>query len=281
MSKVSVLAKLRTLLAREAPEQAAAAREGLRRSAANNVEVSVVGAADKPIGGRITMGKTDEVSPNQRDVLNALTLAGKSPVFDFHTHPSFGSKGALARFGVRPSDRDFLSWSDYGPKLSEDRELLTLIAQAPSAKNKAPAAYNFFATNKPGVVFDPRSFENAQKELTSAARPNQALRPLLDDPVIRAYMDRGDPSEYRDLGTLLEEVSPLILLRHQATKGLGRHELDLGRLRLVQGEPEVTNAELFRRMEGPAMQVLRNKKFKQGGAVRSPLNKIKECSCHG
>ena len=49
-------------------------------------------------------------------------------------------------------------------------------------------------------------------------------------------------------------------------KGLGRHELQLGGTKLAQS-PGATDVELFRQLEGPALEILRSKKFAEGGSV--------------
>jgi len=65
---------------------------------------------------------------------------------------------------------------------------------------------------------------------------------------------------------LLEDATPLALMRYRAGQGLGRHELQLGGAQLAPS-PGATDIELFRQLERPAMELLKSKKFAEGGSV--------------
>lgn len=267
MSKVSVLAKLRTLLAREAPEQAATIREALRQTAQTGREHSVIGLANEGGESMITRGTVDRVTPNAFDLKAARRAPGNPQIIDFHTHPS------REAFVVQPSQDDLTFYSTSYPA---GRELRTLIASHPERMDpRSRAAYNFFATDNPAQVLSPLAFTNARKELQFAARPKGPLRSIQDDPILREYLDSGG-----DVGALLDDSSSLLFMRYLANKGVGRHEMELGG-RQAAPNPSVTDTELFRRMEGPALEFLKSKKFQKGGAVRGALNYVKECSCHG
>jgi hypothetical protein len=88
-----------------------------------------------------------------------------------------------------------------------------------------------------------------------------SFKSIQDDPVLREYFDYGG-----DLGSLLEDATPLALMRYRAGQGIGRHELQLGGKQLTPSS-EVTDIELFRQLERPAMEVLKSKKFAEGGSV--------------
>lgn len=270
MPPVSVLAKLRALLAREAPEQAATIREALRQSARTGNEASVVGPANLPRRSSITIGRPDTVVPNASDRAAALDYAKPGQgIIDFHTHP-FGADESM--FLVRPSQSDFAYFNtNYKPGDFNDRELRTLIVQPPSLPERMPAAYSMFATNKPAVLA-PRQADIARNELQMAARKGR-FSSIMDDPVFRDYFEYGG-----DIGDLIGDISPMMMLRHRAAQGVGRHEYELSG-RTLTPNPESTEANLLKRMEPAALEVLREKKYASGGAVRAPLNYIKECSC--
>jgi hypothetical protein len=268
MPGLSALAKLRALLAREAPQQADVIREALRQTAQTGREHSVIGLADEGGASAITRGKESAVTPNRFDISAARRAPGAPAIVDFHTHPG----GAGGAFSVNPSRPDLEFYTiEWGP--TAGRDVRTLIATPANRQSGLrQSAYNFFATRDPANVLDPKTFSKARQELQFAARPSGSLRGLLDDPIMRSYLEGDD-----DISILLEEAAPLLMMRYQAGKGLGRHELELGRKQLAP-DPDVTDVELFRRLEGPALEFLKSKKFKQGGVVQGPLNYIKECS---
>jgi len=264
----SVLRKLAALLTREAPQQAAPIREGLRRTQQSGREHSVIGLAEEGGESAITRGSESAVTPNVYDLRVARNAPGSPAIVDFHTHPGAG----YSTFETAPSRKDFEFYSGEYPQ-AQGRELRTLIATPPTRDGmRRNTSYNFFATEKPQMVFDPRMLDAARFELQRAGGRGN-FRSVQDDPLFREYFDYGG-----DLGELLEDVSPLAVLRYRAGQGLGRHELELGRKQMTP-DRGATDVELFRRLEGPAMEVLRSKKFKQGGAVRGALNTVKESSC--
>lgn len=272
MAAVSVLAKLRALLAREAPEQAATISEALRKSASTGNEVSVVGSPNMPRKSTITIGKPDTVIPSASDRAMALDYARPGQgIIDFHTHP-YGSDESM--FLVRPSQADLTYFNtNYKPDDFYDRELRTLIVQPPSLRERMPAAYSLFATNKPAVLA-PRQADIARNELQMAARKGR-FKSIMDDPAFRDYFEYGG-----DIGDLIGDVAPMLMLRHRAAQGIGRHEYELSGRTLTPNR-EATEANLLKRMEPAALEVLREKKYAKGGPARGGLNQIKECSCHG
>jgi hypothetical protein len=130
-----------------------------------------------------------------------------------------------------------------------------------------------FATDKPAILA-PRLLDTARNELGMAVRKGR-FSSIMDDPTFRSYFDHGG-----ELSDLVANAAPMLMLRHRAAQGVGRHEYGLSG-RTLTPNPESTEANLLQRMEPTALEVLRERKYAQGGAVRSPLNKIKECSCHG
>lgn len=272
MPPVSALAKLRALLVREAPQQADVIREAIRQSARTGNEASVIGSPNMPRQSRIVLGLPDRVVPSASDRAAALdfTLPGQG-IVDFHTHP-YGSD--QTRFLVRPSPDDLAYYSaNYSPGQFQDRELRTLIVQPPSRAERMPAAYSLFATDKPAMLA-PRQADIARNELGMAARKGR-FRSVMDDPLFRDYFDYGG-----ELSDLIADAAPMLMLRHRAAQGRGRHEYSLSG-RTVTPNPASTEAALLQRLEPTALEVLRERKYAQGGAVRGPLNHLKECSCHG
>jgi hypothetical protein len=271
MSKFSVLQKLSALLAREAPDQAATIREAIAQSARTGKETSVVGPANIPRRSKITIGDFDTVQPNVSDRTAALDYAQPGQgIIDFHTHP-FGSDDSM--FLVRPSSTDLSYFNtNYKPGDFQDRELRTLIVQPPSLRDRMPAAYSMFATDKPAVLA-PRLLDTARNELGMAARKGR-FKSIMDDPAFRDYFDYGG-----ELSDLVADAAPLLMLRHRAAQGVGRHEYGLSG-RTLTPNPEATEANLLKRMEPTALEILRERKYARGGAVRSSLKHFKE-SLHG
>jgi hypothetical protein len=271
MSKFSVLKKLSALLAREAPDQAATIREAIAQSARTGNEASVVGSPNMPRKSRITLGRPDTVEPSASDRAAALNYAQPGQgIIDFHTHP-FGSDDSM--FLVRPSSTDLSYFNtNYKPGDFQDRELRTLIVQPPSLRDRMPAAYSMFATDKPAVLA-PRLLDTARNELGMAARKGR-FKSIMDDPTFRDYFDYGG-----ELSDLVADAAPLLMLRHRAAQGVGRHEYGLSG-RTLTPNPEATEANLLKRMEPTALEILRERKYARGGAVRSSIKHFKE-SLHG
>jgi hypothetical protein len=251
----SGLARLRELLAREAPAQSQSVRNAVSAAGLANKEAAVVGAADAPIGGRVVLGEYAEVLPNAADRAQAL-LSGR-PVLDAHTHPR-------GTFGVRPSKEDFAYWRDnYGAQVRSQpgpRELRTLIVQPPEPDVRARSAYNFFATDKPLAVFDPSRIDDARYELQRGAARGK-FRSVQDDPLMREYFDYGG-----DIADLMDEAASLTLLRHRAQQGLGRHELVFGGRSLTPNR-EASEQRLFDMITPEALEMFRAKKMAAGGLV--------------
>lgn len=256
------LVKLMQLLRREAPEQAALAREALRRTANTANEHAVVGSADLPSSSLIVSGGEGSVTSSTQDHMNAL-LSGRS-VLDFHTHPPVGTRAAPEAFGARPSKEDFAYFRDqYGGRLGSvpGRELRSLIVQPAAREQRAPLAYSFFATDKPLAVFDPEKTDAARYELQRAAARGR-FGSVMSDAALKDYFDYGG-----DLADLLNDASALFLLRRRAEQGLGRQEQVLGGRRLTP-HPDSTEQRLFDLMAPQATEVLREKKMARGGLAR-------------
>lgn len=263
---VPALLKLRNLLTREAPAQADQIRDALRQTAQTGKEHSVVGLADRGKPSSITRGTTDAVTPDSGDVFNAVYGPNDAPIVDFHTHPDH----AMSLFGIAPSQPDLKFYASQYP-IPMSRELRTIIASPPSRTpgDRRGAAFSAFSTDRPRLVFDPRKGDAARYELQRAASKG-AFKALQDDPAMRDYFDYGG-----DLADMVGDASPLALLRYYADKGYGRQALQLSGRQLTP-HPDATDARALQIIQGPALDVLRDKKFARGG-----LATMKECSCHG
>jgi hypothetical protein len=254
---LSALKKFRDLIKREAPEQANQIREALLRTMRTGKEHSVIGLADEGGESVITKGTDSSVLPNTFDLRAAKRAPGSSAIVDFHTHPG----QAYSIFETAPSPKDFQFYSTEYPSKA-NRNLRTLIAVPPTRDGtRRSTSYNFFETQDPTKVFDPRTLDAARFELQRAGGKG-SFKSIQDDPILREYFDYGG-----DLGSLLEDAAPLALMRYRAGQGIGRHELQLGGKQLTPSS-EVTDIELFRQLERPAMEVLKSKKFAKGGPVR-------------
>ncbi len=259
---VSVLAKLRALLVREAPQQVVPIREALRRTAATNLEHGVVGVTDRGGESVITRGNAISVKADPSDLRHAKNSG--SNVIDFHTHPN----PSVGFFGVAPSKMDFSYYGKQYP-FTGDRELRTLIATPPVREPgvRQGASFNFFATDNPSKVFDPMMSDLTKWELQRAARRGK-FDSVKDSPMLRSYLDSGGSME-----ELLGEVAPLLYLRRRAEQGLGRHEFEFGGRRLAP-DPESNDVSVFKLLEPNSMDVIRAQKFASGG-----LAQYKECNC--
>lgn len=261
------LARLMALLRREAPAQAETAREALRRAALTDREHSVVGAADRPIGGSIVSGERSTVNPSRPDA-NAARSSGR-PVFDFHTHPAQSTL-----FDVTPSADDLSYYSFEYPNFklfgNPDQELRQLIVSAPwrdvTRAPRMPAqrtGFSFLATDRPDYVLDPRVADDARYELQRAAGRGR-FRSVVDDPLFSGYF-----GEEGDIGDVMSDAAALALLKYRAGQGLGRVEQQLSGAPVGRGGgPQATNAELFRRLEPGMLDLLREKGFARGGLAR-------------
>ena len=249
------LSSLMKLLSKEAPEQANKIREALRLTKQTGREHSVIGLANEGGESVITRGSESAVLPNSFDLRTAKRAPGSPTIVDFHTHPGQGTI-----FETAPSRQDFQFYSSEYPSKA-GRDLRTLVAVPPTKDGaRRTTSYNFFETRDPGKVFDPNTLDNARFELQRAGKKG-SFKSIQDDPVLREYFDYGG-----DIASLLEDATPLALMRYRAGQGLGRHELQLGGTQLSPS-PGATDIELFRQLELPAMEVLKSKKFAQGGSV--------------
>jgi hypothetical protein len=253
---LSALRKFRELINREAPEQAKKIREALLRTQQTGREHSVIGLANEGGESVITRGTNDSVLPNTFDLRTAKRAPGSPTIVDFHTHPGQG----YSIFETAPSRKDFEFYATEYPSKA-GRDLRTMIAVPPTKDgSRRTTSYNFFETQDPAKVFDPRTLDAARFEMQRAGGKG-SFKSIQDDPVLREYFDYGG-----DLGSILEDAAPLALMRYRAGQGLGRHELQLGGSQLAPS-PGATDVELFRQLEGPALEILRSKKFAEGGSV--------------
>jgi len=252
---LSALRKFKELINREAPEQANKIREALRLTNQTGREHSVIGLANEGGESVITRGTESAVLPNSFDLRTAKRAPGSPTIVDFHTHPGQGTI-----FETAPSRQDFQFYSSEYPSKA-GRDLRTLVAVPPTKDGtRRTTSYNFFETQDPGKVFDPYTLDNARFELQRAGKKG-SFKSIQDDPALRDYFDYGG-----DLASLLEDATPLALMRYRAGQGLGRHELQLGGAQLAPS-PGATDIELFRQLERPAMELLKSKKFAEGGSV--------------
>ena len=253
---LSALRKFRELINREAPEQANKIREALRLTKQTGREHSVIGLANEGGESVITRGTESSVMPNSFDLRTAKSAPGSPTIVDFHTHPSEG----YSIFQTAPSRKDFEFYSREYPSKA-GRDLRTLVAVPPTKDGaRNTTSYNFFETRDPSKVFDPNILDSARYELQHAGKRG-SFKSIQDDPVLREYFDYGG-----DLASLLEDATPLALMRYRAGQGLGRHELQLGGTKLAP-TPGATDVELFRQLERPAVELLKSKKFAKGGSV--------------
>ena len=255
-SGLSALKKFRDMIRREAPEQANQIREALLRTKQTGREHSVIGLANEGGESAITRGTNDSVLPNTFDLRTAKRAPGSPTIVDFHTHPGQG----YSIFETAPSRKDFEFYATEYPSKA-GRDLRTMIAVPPTRDGaRRSTSYNFFETQDPAKSFDPRTLDAARFEMQRAGKKG-SFKSIQDDPALREYFNYGG-----DLGSILEDVAPLALMRYRAGQGLGRHELQLGGTKLARS-PGATDVELFRQLEGPALEILRSKKFAKGGSV--------------
>jgi hypothetical protein len=253
---LSAIKKFMDMAKREAPEQAKQIREALLRTLQTGREHSVIGLANEGGESVITRGTNDSVLPNTFDLRTAKRAPGSPTIVDFHTHPGQG----YSIFETAPSRKDFEFYATEYPSKA-GRDLRTMIAVPPTRNGaRRSTSYNFFETQDPAKVFDPRTLDAARFEMQRAGGKG-SFKSIQDDPALREYFDYGG-----DLGSILEDAAPLALMRYRAGQGLGRHELQLGGSQLAPS-PGATDVELFRQLEGPALEILRSKKFAEGGSV--------------
>ena len=92
-----------------------------------------------------------------------------------------------------------------------------------------------------------------------------------DKPVAREYIESGG-----DIKDFLAENAPLLLQRHYADKGLGRQTLELGGHFLTPSyDPAFTNSTLYQELLPQALEVLKQKKFANGGKVSTTKSNYK------
>jgi len=254
------MSALLKLVAKEAPEQFQSIRNALLRTYHSGLEHSVVGSTR--IGGpsEVMQGSTSSVIPNKLDIKAARKNIDKSPLIDFHTHPS--QMESIRDFQVRPSDTDLKYWmgqygSSYTPEIPNE---VRLMVGTPANKGeRTTGAYNFFATDKPAQTLNPKTYEAAKYEL-QRSKPLQSIK---DNSLVGMYLDSGG-----NLGDLLDSASPLLLQKYFAQKGLGRHEMQLSNRPVTS--PSVTEQELFNQIANPAIEIIKSKRFEsfaEGGSV--------------
>ena len=253
---VNALRALNELLRREAPEQAAAARQALNRALKTGEEHSVVGLTHSGGPGQVTSsGLRTQVKPNPQDLSRAINDPARSAILDFHTHPA-----DVSGFRITPSSDDLAFYRDYetGPR---PRTVKTVIAAPPShAGNRASTSYGFFETDNPRAVYDPETFENARLEMQLAGERGKFDKARMD-PRFRETFESG----FQDLQTLLGDAAPLLLLERRAAQGLGRQDLNLGAQRL---SPEAELQTFYDLIREPAQEFMKQKKLKAGGRVK-------------
>lgn len=254
---MSTLAALRRLIERLAPAQRIPVEEALRRTARTGREHSVVGTAEgRP--GRITEGSEIDVIPSPSDTRRAIHAAD-GPLLDFHTHPA---QSRESFFITAPSQKDFKYYDDYGDRgLRSGRELRTLVASPPFRNRPGQrTSYNYFATGD-RELFNPQRIGDAEFEIGRGYKRG-AFDEALKDPALRSYLDAGLP-----LTDLLNNLSPLAIMRLRAQQGRGAHEVRFGDRQLTP-EPGVTDRRMFEILVDPAVEVLRSRRFARGGLAQ-------------
>jgi len=254
------MSALLKLVAKEAPEQFQSIRNALLRTYHSGLEHSVVGSTRTGGPSEVIQGTISSATPNKLDLKAARKNIDKSPLIDFHTHPS--QTASSSEFKVRPSDTDLKYWmgqygSSYTPEIPNE---VRLMVGTPANKGeRTTSAYNFFATDKPAQTLNPKTYEAAKYEL-QRSKPLQSIK---DNSLVGMYLDSGG-----DLGDLLDSASPLLLQKYFAQKGLGRHEMQLSNRPVTS--PSVTEQELFNQIANPAIEIIKSKRFEsfsEGGSV--------------
>ena len=245
------MSALLKLVAKEAPEQFQSIRNALLRTYHSGLEHSVVGSTRTGGPSEVIQGTISSATPNKLDLKAARKNIDKSPLIDFHTHPS--QTASSSEFKVRPSDTDLKYWmgqygSSYTPEIPNE---VRLMVGTPANKGeRTTGAYNFFATDKPAQTLNPKTYEAAKYEL-QRSKPLQSIK---DNSLVGMYLDSGG-----DLGDLLDSASPLLLQKYFAQKGLGRHEMQLSNRPVTS--PSVTEQELFNQIANPAIEIIKSKRF--------------------
>jgi hypothetical protein len=254
--------QFKQMVAREAPEQYRTITDAMRQSAQTGLEHSVVGNTHSGGESFITRGTKDSVVPNDFDVDMAIYSPGSPNIVDFHTHPA-----KFTTFGVNPSPQDLAFYLDTYRRMAKDRELRTLIAIPPERVEflsqdiaRPRTAYNLFATNDPSTI-SAKTADEMRYELQKAGRRG-GFDEVRSDPRFKEYFDNFGGN----IGDTLGDASALLMQRYRALQGKGRHELQLSGAPL-DSTGAVVDSALFEALLNPAMQVLKNKKFAEGGPV--------------
>jgi hypothetical protein len=251
------MSTLLKLVAREAPEQFQSIREALLRTFNTGLEHSVIGSTRMGGPSKVVQGINDSVTPSKLDVVNARRNIDQSGLIDFHTHPR--QNNSVSEFKVTPSDADLQTWMSYyggSRTATTPNEIKTMVGSPPSRQDGVTSAYNFFATNKPNQTLDRRAYDAARYEL----QRSKSLQSLKDIPEVRQYLDTGGT-----LGDVLSSASPMVLQKLYAQKGLGRHDMRLSNAPVAG--PLGTESNLFDQIVNPSLEVLKAKRFAEGGSV--------------
>jgi hypothetical protein len=251
------MSSLLKLVAREAPEQFQSIREALLRTFNTGLEHSVIGSTRMGGPSQVVQGVNDSVTPNKLDVVKARRNIDQSGIIDFHTHPR--QNNSVSEFKITPSDADLQTWMSYyggSRTATTPNEIKTMVGSPFSRQDGVTSAYNFFATNKPNQTLDRRAYDAARYEL----QRSKSLQSLKDIPEVRQYLDTGGT-----LGDVLSSASPMVLQKLYTQKGLGRHDMRLSNAPVAG--PLGTERDLFDRIVDPALEVLKAKRFAEGGSV--------------
>jgi hypothetical protein len=251
------MSSLLKLVAKEAPEQFHSIREALLRTFNTGLEHSVIGSTRMGGPSKVVQGINDSVTPSKLDVVNARRNIDQSGLIDFHTHPR--QNNSVSEFKVTPSDADLQTWMSYyggSRTATTPNEIKTMVGSPPSRQDGVTSAYNFFATNKPNQTLDRRAYDAARYEL----QRSKSLQSLKDIPEVRQYLDTGGT-----LGDVLSSASPMVLQKLYAQKGLGRHDMRLSNAPVAG--PLGTESNLFDQIVNPSLEVLKAKRFAEGGSV--------------
>lgn len=260
------MSSLLKLVAREAPEQFQSIREALLRTFNTGLEHSVIGSTRMGGPSQVVQGVNDSVMPNRLDVVKARRNIDQSGLIDFHTHPR--QNVSVSEFKVTPSDADLQTWMSYyggSRTATTPNEIKTMVGSPPSRQDGVTSAYNFFATNQPNQTLNRRAYDAARYEL----QRSKSLQSLKDIPEVRQYLDTGGT-----LGDVLSSASPMVLQKLYAQKGLGRHDMRLSNAPVTG--PLGSESSLFDQIVNPSLEVLKSKRFAEGGSVSYDQTRVDE-----
>lgn len=251
---IGALTRLSRLLRRETPGAADDIARALRASMADDLERSVIGAADVPGTTMTHVGGPTSVSVPAGSVSKLMRRVKRNtPIVDYHSHP-------VHRLGegVSPSPRDLEFWAKQ--YVDDGRDYHFVVAQPPVRYDRDfmmhdPAAFTWFNTQRPQLL-SPQRADDARMELQHAAHRGRF------DNLLSRY-EREELDAGNELQELMEPLSRFLLMRHDAALGRGRTLQSLtGR---YSPDVNLTEQWLLDTLTPTALEVLKAKKFARGG----------------